>query len=121
LQKTNSPVLATGFLALNLIFATLILIIENLTETPEKRVFMQILKELIFLFPLLLVIFLLLGGSFYVLSVVAGGKSSFRQTISVLGFSSFPLIGLFLPMVSSFLLLWWIISVETDQLKDVMK
>jgi hypothetical protein len=62
---------------------------------------------MLFFFPFALVGFIVFAFILYFLSVVLGGKSSFAQTLSIMGLSSYPLILLFVPILTPLSLIWW--------------
>jgi hypothetical protein len=68
---------------------------------------MQIFSEMLFFFPFALVGFIVFAFLLYFLSVILGGKSSFSQTLSIMGLSSYPLILLFVPLLTPLSLIWW--------------
>jgi hypothetical protein len=85
----------------------LIWALENLLETPQRKVFFQIFSEMLFFIPGALIGLILFSLGLYLLSVILGGKASFSHTFSTMGFSSFPLIVLFVPYLSPIALIWW--------------
>lgn len=105
--QTKTPVWGTVFFLFNFSLALIIWALENLSETPQKKVFIQAMSENIFFLPGALGGFMGFGMIMYFLSVLLGGRSSFSQTLSVMGLSSFPLILIFIPSVSAIALFWW--------------
>lgn len=107
LSQTKSPIWGIIFFLLNFSLALMIWALENLLETPQKKVFIQAMSENVFFLPGAFVGFLILALILYVLSIIFGGKSSFSQTLSVMGLSSYPLILIFIPAASALVLIWW--------------
>jgi hypothetical protein len=95
------------FFSINFSLALLIWALENLFETPQKKVLLQALSEVIFFFIPGMVGFLLLVALLHVISVLFGSRSKFSQTLSVMGLSSFGLIAVFIPSLSAIGLLIW--------------
>lgn len=107
LSQTNSPFWSLIFFSINFCLALLVWALENIFESPQGKVFMQIFSEMLFFFPFALVGFIVFAFILYFLSVVLGGKSSFAQTLSIMGLSSYPLILLFVPILTPLSLIWW--------------
>lgn len=107
LSQTNSPVWSVVFFSINFSLALFIWALENLFETPQKKVLLQALSEVIFFFIPGLIGFLLLAAFLHVISVIFGSRAKFSQTLSVMGLSSFGLIMVFIPSLSAIGLLFW--------------
>lgn len=107
LPQTNTPFLAVLFFIFNFSLALLVFVIESYWEAPYQKVFFQALSELVFFYPLAFGVFIFLMVLFYFFALIQGGKSSFQQALTVAGLSSFPLIFVFVPVVTILAIVWW--------------
>lgn len=100
LSETNSPFWGTIFFLINFTFALGGLLIRTYLQNSNPSILFQSFSEIIFFYPLALVGFLFFSFILYILSVLLGGKTSFGQSLSAMGLSSFPLIVFFLPYLA---------------------
>ena len=104
---SNTAFIGVSFFLINFTLALGFLLWDSFASSSGKKMIWQILFEFLFYYPVALVGFLLLALVLYFLSLVFGGKGYLKQTLSLLGLSSFPIIFLFAPLISALAIIYW--------------
>jgi hypothetical protein len=108
ISQINSTVTSLVFYTVNFSLGVLALIIWRYIQTKDGSVFFQTISEMIIVLPVAILGLIFFSLILYILAVIFGGRAGFVQSLSVVGFSSVPIIFIFIPNWNLLAFSFWI-------------